>query len=211
MRLAITGATGGVGRHVVEQALARGDLVRALVRDPAKAGDLARAGVELVTGSLFDALALEALAAGADALIHSAGHVGDQGGDRATFEQVNVTGTQNVLTAAAKMNVKRFVHVSSVAYYGRPQHGTIDETFVPLPNEGPYEVSKLEAERIVFGRGAELGIEVAAVRPPVIYGPYDRQFLPLLIDKLRRGRVLYVDGGQAPFNIVSSADVADVL
>jgi 2-alkyl-3-oxoalkanoate reductase len=211
VKIAITGATGGVGQQVVRSALARGDSVRALVRDPSRAADLAKEGVELVRGDLFDRSALESLADGADAVIHSAGHVGDQGGDRSTFERVNVDGTKNVLEAAAKKGVKRFVHVSSVAYYGRPQHGTIDEKFEPLANDAPYEASKRAAERVVFGRGAELGMEVAAVRPPVIYGPYDRQFLPPLVDRLRRGRVLYVDGGLAPFNIVSSADVADVL
>jgi nucleoside-diphosphate-sugar epimerase len=211
VKIAITGATGGVGRHTVKSALGRGDSVRALVRDPSRADDLARQGVELVRGDLFDAVALQSLTDGVDAVIHRAGHVGDQGGDLATFERVNVGGTKNVLEAAARKGVKRFVHVSSVAYYGRPQQGIIDERFEPLPNDAPYEASKLAAERIVFGRGRELGIGVAAVRPPVIYGPYDRQFLPRLVDRLRHGRLLYVDGGQAPFNIVSSADVADVL
>lgn len=211
MKIAITGATGGVGRHTVKSALARGDSVRALVRDPSRADDLARQGVELVRGDIFDARALESMAEGADAVIHCAGHVGDQGGDPAAFDRVNVGGTKNVLEAAAKKGVKRFVHVSSVAYYGRPQQGIIDERFEPLPNDAPYEASKLAAERIVFGRGRELGIGVATVRPPVIYGPYDRQFLPRLLDRLRHGRLLYVDGGQAPFNIVSSADVAEVL
>jgi len=211
VKIAITGATGGVGQHVVRIALARGDSVRALVRDPSRAAELARDGVELVRGDLFDASALESLAEGAEAVIHSAGHVGDQGGDPSTFDRVNVGGTRNVLEAAAKKGVKRFVHVSSVAYYGRPQRGIIDEKFEPVPNDAPYEASKLAAEKLAFGRGAELGVGVAAVRPPVIYGPYDRQFLPRLLDRLRQGRLLYVDGGRAPFNIVSSADVADVL
>src|SRR5437773_1822928 len=112
MKIAITGATGGLGRQVVSSALARGDAVRALVRDLSGADDLAHDGVELVHGDLFDMSALVSLADGVDAVIHSAGHVGDQGGNRATFDRVNVDGTKNVLEAAAKKSVKRFVHVS---------------------------------------------------------------------------------------------------
>jgi nucleoside-diphosphate-sugar epimerase len=212
MRLAITGVTSGVGMRLAEMALAEGHAVAGLVRDPARADArrLADQGVRLVHGDLDAAAALEDLGRGADAFIHAAAHVGDRG-TLAEFEHVNVTGTGNVLEAAAKTGVKRFVHLSSVAVYGRPSHGRVTEEW-PTPRFGkPYEDTKTDAERLAFRRGAELGLEVTAVRPPIIYGPYDRNFLPRAMEALRARRFLLIDGGRAPLNVVWVDHVVDVL
>src|SRR5689334_14923191 len=91
MRIAITGATGGVGGAVCRAAGARGDAVRALVRDPARAARIAAIGVELVRGDLDDPAALEETARGADAFVHAAAQVGDIG-TAEEFERVNVGG-----------------------------------------------------------------------------------------------------------------------
>lgn len=210
MKVALTGATGGVGRHFARAARARGDSVRALVRDTAGAADLAELGVELVAGDLADTEALGALAKGCDAFVHAAAQVGDQGTE-AQFEEVNVRGTERAIEAAARGGVRRFVHVSSVAVYGRPEHGIIEETFAPLACDGPYERTKLAAERLAFARGKAHRVEVSAVRPPVIFGPYDRQFIPRVLDGLRKHRTLYIDGGRAPFNVVSADDLTEAI
>src|SRR5438105_570420 len=123
MIVAVTGATGGVGTALVRALRARGDSVRALVRDPARA----KLDATLVRGDLGDEAALEEVARGADAFVHTAAHVGDWG-DSAEFEDVNVGGTRRAVEAAARAKVKRFVHVSSVAVYGRPESGNIDQT-----------------------------------------------------------------------------------
>ena len=202
---------GGRGqRCACTEALRRGVRVRALVRNPAGAEALARAGVELVRGDLDDARALSGVAAGADVFIHSAAHVGDWG-DRSEFERVNVGGTQNAILAAGRAKVKRFVHVSSVAVYGRPRSGTIDESFVIRPVGTPYEDTKIAAEQLAFARGPELGVEVTAVRPPVIVGAHDRVFMPRVVRQLRNHTALLVDGGAGLFNMVDVADVVDVI
>jgi nucleoside-diphosphate-sugar epimerase len=107
--------------------------------------------------------------------------------------------------------VKRFVHVSSVAVYGRPDSGTIDETYEPRPFGAPYEDTKLAAERFAFDRGRTLGMEVACVRPPIIFGEHDRQFVPRLLGRLARRRVILIDGGRFPLNMVDVSDVVDVI
>jgi nucleoside-diphosphate-sugar epimerase len=210
MKIAMTGVTGGLGMQIALGARRHGHEVRALVRSPAKATSLAAEGITLVEGDLARADALERTAEGADAFVHAAAHVGDEG-TREEFERVNVGGTRSAVEAAARQHVRRFVQISSVAVYGRPERGTIDESFAPLPCDTPYEATKRAAEELAFQRGAELGLEVTAVRPPIIYGPSDRQFLPRLIAQLRRGLALYIDGGRARLNVVSTSDVVDVV
>ena len=210
MRIAITGATGGVGRAVCRLARARGDKVKALVRDPARASELSALGVELVRGDLEDGAALERTAEGADAFLHGAAHVGDTGTPE-EFERVNVGGTRNALEATKRAGVKRFVHVSSTAVYGRPPHGNIDEQHPLRPFGTPYEDTKLAAEKLAFGRGKELGLQVSAVRPCIVFGPEDRVFLPRAVATLRARRGLLINGGKTPLNVVDADDVADVL
>lgn len=210
VKIAMTGATGGLGMQIARMARSGGHEVRALVRSPAKAAPLAAEGIALVEGDLSSTDALDRTAEGADAFVHAAAHVGDQG-TREEFERINVDGTRRAVEAAARQGVRRFVQVSSVAVYGRPERGNIDETFAPVPCDTPYEATKRAAEELAFQRGAALGLEVAAVRPPIIYGPSDRQFLPRLLEQLRKGRVVYIDGGRAPLNVVSTKDVVDVV
>ncbi len=211
MRLAMTGITSGVGMRLAEMALARGDEVVGLVRSPGRddAKRLASLGVGLRTGDLDSKDVMEAMFRDADAVLHMAAHVGDKG-TREEFEKVNVQGTRNVVEAAGAARVKRFVHLSSVAVYGRPDQGRVTEDW-PIQKPGtPYEDTKAEAEELAFGRGKELGLEVTAIRPPLIYGPHDKNFMPRLLDGLKHHRFLLVDGGKAPLNVVWVDHVADV-
>lgn len=212
MRIAITGITSGVGRRLAEIAIAREHVVAGLVRDPDREDALAlgKLGARLVHGDLDAGAALDLLCAGADVVIHAAAQVGDQG-TLDLFERVNVTGTRNVVEAAARGGVRRLVHLSSVAVYGRPAHGQVTEEWPTRKIGLPYEDTKTEAERLAFRRGAILGIEVAAVRPPIIYGPYDRNFLPRAMAALRGRRFLLIDGGHAPLNLAWVDHVVDVL
>ena len=212
MRIAVTGVTSGVGMRLAEIALAEGHTITGLVRDPQRedARRLAGLGVQLVPGDLDATAALDELCRGADAVIHTAAHVGDQG-TLEQFERVNVGGTRNTIEAAARASVPRFVHLSSVAVYGRPPHGRVTEDWPTKKIGLPYEDTKTEAERLAFQVGKLAGIEVTAVRPPLIYGPYDRNFLPRAMAALRGHRFLLIDGGHAPLNLVWVDHVVDVL
>lgn len=153
MLIAVTGATGFVGRHVARLLVSRGHRVRALVRStPRHSGALAGVAVESVTGDLADATALAALARGADALIHLVGIITEAGA--ATFEAVHVAGTRRLLAAAEGAGVARFVHMSAV--------GARDE-----PGATPYHRSKWRGEEAV----RRAGIASAIFRPSIISGP----------------------------------------
>jgi nucleoside-diphosphate-sugar epimerase len=151
VKIALTGATGFLGGHVVRRALEAGHSVRALARKPQPPQD----GVEWVTGALDDAISLAELCAGADVVIHVAGVVN---GDAATFDTGNRLGTVAMLAAAKG---KRFVHVSSLA--------------AREPNLSNYGASKRAAEDAVVASALDWRI----VRPPAIYGPGDTDNLEL--------------------------------
>jgi nucleoside-diphosphate-sugar epimerase len=205
---AVTGATGGAGRVFCERAMAHGHHVRALVRSRAKAIALENVGVELVEGSLDNPASLDALCKSRDVLVHSAAHVGDWG-KRETFFRVNVAGTRNAFEAAARQNVTRAVHISSVAVYGRPREGNITEARAPQLTGAMYEDSKIGAEQAAFDVGATSTLEVVALRPPVIFGPYDRAFVPRVLHLLKRRSAVLVDRGEGSLNCVDAHDLAD--
>src|SRR3989442_13634872 len=117
--VAVTGATGFVGRHLVDPLRRRGHAVRALVRDPARARWLGAGGGELVPGDVRDPPSLRPFVEGADAAIHLVGIIVERG--RQTFAAVHVAGTEAVHAAARAAGVRRFVHMSAVG--ARPEAG----------------------------------------------------------------------------------------
>lgn len=209
----VTGATGLVGSYVVERLLADGWSVRALVRDAARASILADAGVALATGDVLEAVGFRRAAAGCDVVFHTAAAVTPSGGWEA-FQRPNVEGTQHAIAAVASAGA-RLVHVSSVAVYGgtsRYRDGeqtSEDAELAPLPESAFYARSKRESEALVLEAHRAGRIWATAVRPDVIYGRRDRQFVPRVAHMLRWGFAPIVGGGESTLAIVHAANVAD--
>ena len=211
----VTGATGLVGQHVVERLRRDGWTVRAFVRDPARAGALSRAGVELATGDTLEPTGFARAARGCDVVFHTAAAVTPSGGWEA-FRRPNIDGTRNAIAAAAAAAKARLVHVSSVAVYGgteryRGGNRTTDEDapLAELPNRAFYARSKRDSEALVLQAHDAGRLWATAVRPDVIYGTHDRQFVPRLARLLRRGVVPLVGGGRTTLAVVHAANVAD--
>lgn len=153
--VALTGATGFVGRVTLDRLLQAGWHVRALTRrdQPTKSG------ISWVNGALDRPASLTELCDGANAVLHVAGVVNAP--DAAGFEAGNVTGTANILAAAKEAGIKRFVHVSSLA----ARH----------PELSMYGASKARAEKLV---GTSL-LDWTIVRPPGVYGPGDTEMFDM--------------------------------
>jgi nucleoside-diphosphate-sugar epimerase len=209
----VTGATGLVGTHVVQRLQRDGWAVRALVRDAARAGSLSRSGVELAIGDVLEPTGLARAARGCDVVFHTAAAVTPAGGWDA-FQRPNVEGTRNAIAAVAGAGA-RLVHVSSVAVYGsasRYRDGELtgeDTELAPLSDDSYYARSKRESEALVLGAHREGRIWATAVRPDVIYGRHDRQFVPRVVRLLRRGFAPIIGGGQSTLAIVHAENVAD--
>ena len=226
----VTGATGLVGSHVVERLAADGWHIKALVREPqlvrqaTSAGwngiDWLRAqGVELAAGDILDLPSFVEAARSCDTIFHTAAAVtppATRVHPYDAFRVPNVDGTRNAIAAAARHGA-RLLQLSSVAVYGpnaRYAESTVrgvDETMPldPLPERAYYARSKRESEELVMAAHAEGRIWATAVRPDVIYGPRDRQFVPRLARLLRFGVAPVIDGGSAIMAIVHAAHVAD--
>ena len=210
----VTGATGLVGHHVVQRLQADGWSVRALVRDAARAGALSRAGVMLATGDVLEPISVRRAARECDVVFHAAAIVTARGGWEA-FNRPNVEGTRNVIAAAADAGA-RLVHVSSVAVYGATERyatgaGPVDEEtpLASLPANAFYARSKRDAEALVLAAHAAGRLWATAVRPDVVYGTHDRQFVPRVARMLRHRLVPVVGGGRTTLAVVHAANVAD--
>ena len=145
----VTGASGFVGRHVVQALLAAGKHVRALVRDPKKGGELAS---ELVEGDMTNAASLERAVEGADAVVHL---VAVRQGNDEKFQRVMVKGGADLIAAAKEAGVRRFVLMSAL--------GTREDTRDLVP----YYRAKWDVEQLVAGSG----IDHVIFRPSFIFGP----------------------------------------
>lgn len=198
----ITGATGLVGGHAVEEAVRRGHRVRALVRASSDTRWLDQWDVEKIPGDLEDARSLRLGAEGADWVFNCAAKVGDWG-TLEEFRRLNVEALRLLLDAASAARVQRFVHVSSLGVYeGRDHYGT-DETVPPAANSlDAYTRSKTEAEALVLKYQREQELPAAVVRPGFIYGERDRTVLPKLLTNLRRGTFAYFGSGEQALNCI---------
>ncbi len=210
----VTGATGLVGHHVAERLLRDGWDVRALVRDRARAGELAALGVDLHAGDTLEASGFSLAARGCHAVFHAAAAVTPSGGWEA-FRRPNIEGTRNAISAAAEAGA-RLVHVSSVAVYGgsiryRSGAGRTHEEAPPGPlaEHDFYARSKRDSEELVMEAHAAGRVWATAVRPCVVYGTHDRQFVPRMARLIRRGVVPMVGGGRSILSVVHASNVAD--
>lgn len=188
--IAITGATGFVGRVVVDQLVARGSSVSALVRN-AKTANL-HPSVRIVVGDLRNSAALNELVKNADVVLHIAGAV--TAISKQAFMDVNLAGTLAVAEAAKAQGVKRFVYVSSLA--------------ATQPELNFYAASKASAEKALTDFQNDMSL--AVLRPAAVYGPGDTATLPLLQALISRIAVI-PGSATAQFSMVHVEDVARSL
>ena len=176
MRALVTGATGFVGSHLVTALVARGDEVFALARRPDQGAFLASLGALVAPGSLEDAPSLQSALDGVEVVYHLAGLTA--AGSEREFHDVNEGGTRRLIDAirATVPNLRRFVHVSSIAAVGPTGYGDRLTEESPCRPLTAYGRSKLAGELVVRHAPA---LAWTVVRPPVVYGPRDRELLRL--------------------------------
>lgn len=188
--IALTGATGFVGRHVADKLKDKGFHVRLLVRSPESAQWLE--GYEVIKGALEDEDSLKWLTSDADAVVHCAGAIRARRGDE--FERVNYLGTQKLVEASLNAGVKRFIHLSSLA--------------AREPQLSDYAASKRKSEMAVKQTGDN--IKWTILRPSAVYGPCDRATLPLF--RQLSGRLAFVPGSKGSrFSLIFVEDLAEAL
>jgi nucleoside-diphosphate-sugar epimerase len=193
VKVLVTGATGFTGGHLARYLASRGDAVRALVREPARAVDLVDRGVEVVAGDLARRETLSSGVAGVEVVYNVAALYRQAGLPEATYRTVNAEAVGWLVEAAARAGVRRVVHCSTVGVHGDIEHPPANEA-APLRPGDTYQVTKLEGERLALEAAAAHGIELVILRPSGIYGPGDRRLLKLFRGVARRRFVILGDG-----------------
>ena len=219
MKTLVTGATGKVGHAVAQALVQRGDEVRALVRDPARAASVLPAGVEPVRGDVTDPPSVAAAVEGCELVFNAMGLPEQWLADESQFDRVNAEGTRTVARAAREAGVRRLVHTSTEDVFHAERGARFDETKVAgYPKGTAYERSKQRAEQLALAERD--GLEVVIVNPAGVYGPgpsatvsFDKDFfeplvrrrLPALppgglglvyVDGLAQGHLLAADRGR---------------
>ncbi|MGP0088927.1 MAG: NAD-dependent epimerase/dehydratase family protein [Xanthobacteraceae bacterium] len=163
--IALTGATGFIGQHLLRELPKRGYRLRVLLRRPASVPELTGSAV---IGDLARPQNMAAALEGVDAVIHSAGIAHAMSGvPEDDYRVLNTEATIGLARAARRAGAKRFVFLSSIrAQTGPTAEAVLTEDIAPSPTDA-YGKSKLAAERGL----AELDLDWVALRPVLVYGP----------------------------------------
>ncbi len=184
MKVLLTGGTGFVGSHAAEALLEEGHEVVAMVRETSDVEHLRMLGVEMVTGSLGQAVEVRSVLQEVEAVVHIAGITA--GVDPTLLYRVNAAGTRDLVDRVAEVcgSGTRFVYISSISAQG-PSTGPGPRSKDLLPNPvSHYGQSKLDGEGAVLAHRDELAVTI--LRPPVVYGPRDRDMLEVFALANRR-------------------------
>lgn len=208
-RAFLTGATGFVGRHLVESLAADGWEIRALARATSNTDQLEKIGAEIVVGDLNDPLSFISGLDGVDVAYHLAAVTAAR--NELEYQAANAEGTRALLDGIRRVKDPpgKLVYLSSYAVMG-PMVGETppgpDDTPAPLT---AYGRSKLGGEQLVQ-EAADDNLEVTVVRAPAVYGPGDRALLPYF--QLIRRRLAPVPGGEdRRLHLIFAPDLALAL
>ncbi len=221
MQIAVTGATGFLGRYIVARLLAAGSLVRCWRRTTSDVSgfDAAANRLQWVPGDLGDPSATQSLVAGCDAVVHAAlfhpggGFRGGEG-NVLDFAERNVLGTLRLIEAARAAHVGRFVFISSCAVHekilaDRP----LDETH-PTWATSHYGAHKAAIEQFVHSYGWGQGYEICALRPTGIYGltrPAEQSKWFALVRDVRAGKPVECRRGGKEVHASDVAKAVEIL
>jgi NAD dependent epimerase/dehydratase len=207
--VAVTGAEGFIGSHLVEELVRRGHKVRAmaLYNMWSSSGWLetlapdVRASVDVVFGDVRDLASARELIEGAEVVYHLAaiGSVPYSYKVPRTFMENNAMGSLNVLEAARACRTPRIVHTSTSETYGTARTVPISESH-PLQAQSPYAASKIAGDKIAESYHLSFSMPVATLRPFNTYGPRQstRAVIPQIITQLGSGARAIKLGALAP-------------
>src|SRR6266480_7744917 len=220
MKYFVTGTTGFVGGHVARQLVEARHEVVAVVRHPAKAGDLKNLGVQIFQGDVTEKESMRGPMTGVNGVFHIAGWYKIGVRDKSEGAKINIQGTRNVLELMQELGIAKGVYTSTVAVFSDTHGRMVDETYIYKgPHLSEYDRTKWVAHYEVAEPMIEAGLPLVIVQPGVIYGPGDKSSLhtalvqylqrklPMMpgrtafcwahVDDIARGHILAMEKGTA--------------
>jgi nucleoside-diphosphate-sugar epimerase len=174
-RVLITGGSGFLGINLARHLLETGHEVVILDKEPFDYPEMDRVTIHL--GDIRDEQILEVAMSGVDAVVHTAAALPLN--SKQEIYSVEIDGTRNVLSAAKRAGISRFVHISSTAVYGVPDHHPLTEED-ELIGVGPYGIAKIEAEKVAGDFRDSMTVSI--LRPKSFIGPERLGVFALLFD-----------------------------
>lgn len=208
----VTGGTGFLGKHLIANLCRQGHALRVLTRTPELHSWLDDyPHTEVIHGDIRDSQLIMNAVQGCRYVIHAGGKFAFWG-DEQEFYEVNVDGARNVMEACRQAQVKRVVHVSTVALIGTPDEDSIIDENHPVNPQDPYQESKWIAEKLVRSYHKEYDVPVIILRPGAFYGPLGTYaFNRLFFQDSLRGLMVKLDGGHYITFPVFIADVVQAI
>lgn len=197
MRYFLTGATGFIGGRIARQLVAAGHEVRALVREPERAGALRQLGVALFRGDIVERETLRRPMDGCDGLFHVAAWY-KVGAPAHEAERSNVQGTRNVLETMRELGLRKGVYTSTLAVFSDTRGKLVDERYrYDGPHLSAYDRTKWQAHYQVAEPMLRAGLPLVIVQPGLVYGPGDHSLVQDTLERYLRRRLPLVPRGAA--------------
>lgn len=209
----VTGATGFVGSELISQLLLRGEKIRAIKRITSRIPHFLadKKDLEWFDADILDYFALSDAMDGISCVYHCAALISFQSKDKKEVLRVNVEGTTNLLNICMEKNIRRFLHVSSIAAIGESKQAkliTEKDHWELGSGQSTYSISKYKSEMEVFRAAAE-GLNVVIVNPSIIIGKNaGKEGSGQLFESIRNG-LNYFPGGSSGY--VDVVDVAKIM
>jgi nucleoside-diphosphate-sugar epimerase len=204
----LTGGTGFIGQRLARRISERGDTLTGLVRRTSKRGALEKLGARFAPGDLLTGEGLTEAAQGVDCVLHLAGVTKSR--DSEGYFQGNAEGTRRMVKALAELSTPpRLVYCSSLAAGGPSVPGHPRREEEPAAPVSLYGRSKLGGEEAL--REFAHRVPCIVLRPPIVYGPGDQEFLPSILPMARLGLVLKSGFGPKHYSVIHVDDLCTAL
>jgi len=197
-KVLITGANGFIGNKLMTHYQAQGI--------PVVGVDLSGNGEDIFQGDIGQPETISQLLQDCDVVVHTAALVSNSIAD-ADMWRVNVLATRNLIAAAEKHKVHRFVQISSIVAYGNSAEGELDEEQPVHADGGSYVLTKLASEHAVLAATANSPMELVIIRPGDVYGPGSRPWVILPIEAINKGQFMLPAKGQGFFRPIFISDL----
>ena len=209
-KILVTGASGFVGRRLIQRLLEQGCQVFGLCRSSQP--DLEALGVEMKYVDLANASDARSACSGMDTVFHTAAKVGIWG-SISDFRKANVEGTQAIINGCRDFEVSKLIYTStpSVVFNGQSLSGADESLPYGKDIPCPYPTTKAIAERAVLAANEQTPgyLKTVALRPHLIWGPGDAHLVPRVLDRARKGRLRIVGDGSNRVDLTYIENVVD--